>query len=163
MLFLLALALLLLGDHLLPGRPVALVVVVLSIVATTVLGLHDRGVATVGAIPAGLPTIGLPGIRARDVDGVEALAAACLLLAYVDSVSAARALASKHGYDVDVRRELLALGGANLLVALGHGYPVAGGLSQSAVNEKAGARSRMALVVASVTLGLEPGTQRPPP
>ncbi|TMA81051.1 MAG: SulP family inorganic anion transporter [Deltaproteobacteria bacterium] len=149
-----ALALLLLGDHLLPGRPVALVVVVLSIVATTVLGLHDRGVATVGAIPAGLPTIGLPGIRARDVDGVEALAAACLLLAYVESVSAARALASKHGYDVDVRRELLALGGANLLVALGHGYPVAGGLSQSAVNEKAGARSRMALVVASVTLGV---------
>jgi len=149
-----ALALLLLGDHLLPGRPVALVVVVLSIVATTVLGLHDRGVATVGAIPAGLPTIGLPGIRARDVDGVEALAAACLLLAYVESVSAARALASKHGYDVDVRRELLALGGANLLAALGHGYPVAGGLSQSAVNEKAGAKSRLALVVASIALGV---------
>ena len=55
---------------------------------------------------------------------------------------------------MDVRRELIALGGANLLAALGHGYPVAGGLSQSAVNEKAGAKSRLALVVASIALGV---------
>ncbi len=148
-----ALVLLLLGDRLLPGRPVALAVVVLSIVATIALGLDARGVVTVGAIPAGLPSFALPAIRPRDVDGVVPLAAACLLLGYVESVSAARALASKHGYDVDVRRELLALGGANLLAALGHSYPVAGGLSQSAVNEKAGARSRLSLVVASCTLG----------
>jgi SulP family sulfate permease len=149
-----ALALLLLGERLLPGRPVALVVVVLSIVVTTLFALQDHGIATVGAIPAGLPSLGLPGIRPRDVEGVVPLAGACLLLGYVESVSAARALASKHGYDVDVRRELLALGGANLLAALGHAYPVAGGLSQSAVNEKAGAKSRLSLVVASVALGI---------
>lgn len=149
-----ALVLLLLGERWLPGRPVALGVVVLSIVAGRFLALDDHGVATVGAIPAGLPTLGLPGLRARDVDGVLPLAAACLLLGYVESVSAARALASKNGYDVDARRELLGLGGANLLVALGHGYPVAGGLSQSAVNEQAGAKSRASLLVASVTLGL---------
>lgn len=149
-----ALALLALGGRRLPGRPVALAVVVLAIVASAVLRLDEHGVATVGAIPAGLPVIGLPGVRARDVDGVVPLAAACLLLGYVEGVSAARTLARKHGYDVDVRRELLALGGANVLAALGHGYPVAGGLSQSAVNEKAGARSRLSLVVASVALGL---------
>ncbi len=149
-----ALALLVLGDRALPGRPVALVVVALSIIATGMLRLAEHGVATVGMIPAGLPAIGLPGIRARDVDGVIALAGACLLLGYVESVSAARTLAAKHGYDVDARRELLGLGGANLLAALGHGYPVAGGLSQSAVNEKAGARSRASLVVASLALAL---------
>jgi high affinity sulfate transporter 1 len=148
-----ALALLVLGERVLPGRPVALAVVALSIVASTFLGLGDR-VATVGEIPAGLPTLGLPGIRPQDVDGALPLAAACLLLGYVESVSAARALAGKHGYDVDVRRELLALGGANLLAGLGHSYPVAGGLSQSAVNEQAGARSRLALVVASVALAV---------
>jgi high affinity sulfate transporter 1 len=148
-----ALVLLLLGERFLPGRPVALVVVVLSIVATTALHLGDRGVATVGTIPAGLPQIGLPGIRPLDVEGIVPLAAACLLLCYVEGVSAARAIAARHGYDVDVRQELLALGGANLLAGLGHGYPVAGGLSQSAVNETAGARSRLSLVVASIALG----------
>ncbi|MDX2168016.1 MAG: SulP family inorganic anion transporter [Deltaproteobacteria bacterium] len=151
---LIALLLLLAGDRWLPGRPVALAVVVLSIVATAWLGLPAHGVATVGTIPAGLPSLGLPGIRLRDVDGVLPLAGACLLLGYIESVSAARALARKQGYDVDVRRELLALGGANLAVALGHGYPVAGGLSQSVVNEKAGARSPAALLVASLMLGL---------
>jgi high affinity sulfate transporter 1 len=149
-----ALVLLLLGERFLPGRPVALVVVVLSIVATTVLHLDDHGVATVGTIPAGLPGIGLPGIRLLVVEGVVPLAAACLLLCYVEGVSAARAIAARHGYDVDARRELLALAGANLLAGLGHGYPVAGGLSQSAVNEQAGARSRVSLIVASVTLGI---------
>ena len=149
-----ALGLLLLGDRLLPGRPVALGVVALSIVASAVLRLPDHGVTTVGVIPPGLPSLGLPGLKPRDVDGVIPLAAACLLLGYVEGVSAARTLAAKHGYDIDVRRELLALGGANLLAALGHAYPVAGGLSQSAVNEKAGARSRMSLVVASIALGV---------
>src|ERR1700746_471202 len=40
------------------------------------------------------------------------------------------------------------------MAALGHGYPVAGGLSQSAVNDKAGARTPLALVFASITLAL---------
>jgi MFS superfamily sulfate permease-like transporter len=40
------------------------------------------------------------------------------------------------------------------MAAFGHGYPVAGGLSQSAVNDKAGARSPLALVFASIALGL---------
>jgi sulfate permease, SulP family len=82
------------------------------------------------------------------------LAAGCLLLAYIESVSAARAFAASHGYALDPRQELLGIGAANLATALGHGYPVAGGLSQSAVNDKAGARTQLALVIASVTLAL---------
>ena len=74
------------------------------------------------------------------MDGLIPLAFACLLLAYIEGVSAARTFAVKHGYPLDVRQELLGLGVANLLVAFGGGYPVAGGLSQSAVNEKAGAQ-----------------------
>jgi MFS superfamily sulfate permease-like transporter len=77
-----------------------------------------------------------------------------VLLAYIEGVSAARTFAVKHGYPLDVRQELLGLGVANLLVAFGGGYPVAGGLSQSAVNEKAGAKTPLALLFASATLGL---------
>jgi high affinity sulfate transporter 1 len=149
-----ALLLLFLGDRFLPGRPVALCVVVLAITASTVLGLADHGLATVGAITPGLPAFALPALGPRDVDGVIPLAAACLLLGYVEGVSAARAIAAKHGYEIDTRQELLGLGGANLLAAFGQAYPVAGGLSQSAVNEKAGARSPLALVMASATLAL---------
>jgi high affinity sulfate transporter 1 len=148
-----ALALLFVGDKMFPGRPVALVVVAAAIALMSLTGLADRGVATVGAFPAGLPEFSWPSLRPRDVDGVIPLAAACFLLAYVEGVSAARTLAEKNGYKINPRQELLALGAANLAAAFSHGFPVAGGLSQSAVNDKAGARTPLSLVCASATIG----------
>ena len=149
-----ALLFLTVGERLLPGKPVALGVVALSIVAASALGLPALGVPTTGVIPAGLPTLEGPALRLRDVEGIVPLAAGCLLLAYIEGISAARTFAAKHGYAVDARQEFLGIGAANLATALGQGYPVAGGLSQSAVNDKAGARTPFALVFASVTLAL---------
>ncbi len=151
---LVALALLLLGEKLLPGLPVALFVVVISIIVLSVTPLGDLGFNVVGALPQGLPDFHAPGLRVRDVDGVIPLAFACLLLAYVESVSAARTLAQTNGYEIDPRQELLGLGAANLAAAFCQAYPVAGGLSQSSVNDKAGAKTPLALVWASVTIGL---------
>ena len=149
-----AIMLLVLGERMLPGRPVALGVVALAIVGASVLGLPALGVATTGEIPAGLPTLAGPALRLHDIEGIVPLAAGCLLLAYIESVSAARTFAAKHGYGLDPRQELLGIGAANLAAALGQGYPVAGGLSQSAVNDKAGARTPLALVFASIALAL---------
>lgn len=149
-----AIAMLLMGERWLPGRPVALAVVALSIFLATVLGLPAIGVPVTGNIPEGLPTLAGPALRLRDVEGIVPLAAGCLLLAYIEGVSAARTFAAKHGYDLDPRQEFLGIGAANLGAALGHGYPVAGGLSQSAVNDKAGAHTPLALLAASTTLAL---------
>jgi len=149
-----ALLLLLAGEKMLPGRPVALGVVVLGIVAATVFHLGAHGVTVTGLIPAGLPALRGPDLPIRDVEGILPLAGGCLLLAYIEGVSAARSFARKHGTRLDVRQEFLGLGAANLFAACGQGYPVAGGLSQSAVNDQAGARSPLALVVASATLAL---------
>jgi len=148
-----ALALLLFGEKLLPGRPIALLVVVVSTAFISLTKLSTR-VVTVGELPSGLPSFGPPMLRIEDVDGIIPLAFAALLLSYIESVSAARTFAAKYGYTLDVRQELLGIGSANLLVAFGHGYPVAGGLSQSAVNEKAGAKTPLSLILASVTLAL---------
>lgn len=149
-----AIGLLAFGERLLPGKPVALGVVALSIAAATALGLPALGVPTTGEIPAGLPSLSGPALRLSDVEGIFPLAAGCLLLAYIEGVSAARSFAAKHGYALDPRQEFLGIGAANLAAALGHGYPVAGGLSQSAVNDKAGACTSLALVFASVALAL---------
>ena len=149
-----AIMLLIVGDRLLPGRPTALGVVALSIIAASVLGLPALGVPITGEIPSGLPALQGPGLKMRDVEGIFPLAIGCLLLAYIEGVSAARTFAAKHGYVLDPRQEFLGIGAANLAAALGHGYPVAGGLSQSAVNDKAGARTPLALVFASIALAL---------
>jgi len=148
----LALVLLLLGEKFLPSRPISLIVVALATLVVSVTTLAEAGVATVGVLPAGLPEITLPSMRWSDVDGILPLSGACFLLAYIEGISAARTLAVKNDGEINPRQELLALGMANLGVAFGQGFPVAGGLSQSAVNDKAGARTPMALVFASATL-----------
>jgi sulfate permease, SulP family len=149
-----ALAILLLGEKFLPSRPIALLVVVLATVVVSWTTIVESGVATVGALPAGLPQVQLPDLRLRDVDGILPLSFACFLLSYIEGVSAARTLAAKNDYAIDPRQELFALGAANLAVAFGQGFPVAGGLSQSAVNDKAGARTPLALAFASATLAV---------
>ncbi|MFB6461886.1 SulP family inorganic anion transporter [Bradyrhizobium tunisiense] len=149
-----ALLLLLLGERLLPGKPVGITIVALAIVVATLLGLPALGVPVTGKIPEGLPGLGVPAFGLLQFDELFPLAAGCVLLAYIEGVSAARSFAAKHGYSLDVRQEFLGLGAANLATAFGHSYPVAGGLSQSAVNDNAGARTPLALVICSVALGL---------
>jgi sulfate permease, SulP family len=149
-----SIALLLAGERLMPGKPVGLTVVALAILVASLFGFASLGVPLTGKIPEGLPGLGLPTFGMLEFQELFPIATGCLLLAYIEGVSAARSFATKHGYSLDVRQEFLGLGAANLAVALGHGYPVAGGLSQSAVNEAAGARTPLALVFCSVTLSL---------
>ena len=149
-----ALALLVLGERLLPRRPIALLVVALSIVVMLYFPLGAYGVKVVGAIPQGLPHFGWPVVHWSEVDNLLAAAMACFLLSYVESISVARTFSHKHGYPISADQELLALGAANLVSGVGQGYPLAGGMSQSAVNEKGGAQTPMALVVASGGIGV---------
>jgi high affinity sulfate transporter 1 len=154
-----ALTALVLGEKVLPGRPVALGVVLAALLVASLGGVEKHDVKVVGDLPSGLPhlqvaasKIGALGIE--DLRQLTRLAFACFLLAYVESVSAARTFALKHHYPVDPRQEFLGLGAANLLAGLWQGFPVAGGLSQSAVNEKGGARTPLSLVIASAAIAL---------
>jgi MFS superfamily sulfate permease-like transporter len=60
--------------------------------------------------------------------------------------------AQKHGYRLDSNQELLGLAGANLAAGLGHGFPVSGGMSQSLVNESAGARTPLSGLIGAVLI-----------
>jgi SulP family sulfate permease len=145
---------LLVGERVLPGRPIGLAVVALSILVAILFGLASVGIPVTGKIPEGLPALEMPSFGLVEPEELFPIAAGCLLLAYIEGVSAARSFAAKHGYGLDVRQEFLGLGAANLMTAFGHGYPVAGGLSQSAVNDAAGARTPLALVFCSIMLSL---------
>ncbi|HVS40253.1 MAG TPA: sulfate permease [Gemmataceae bacterium] len=154
-----AIAALVLGEKFLPSRPIALAVVAAAIAAAWLGRVEQHGVKVVGSLAAGLPRFQVPGAslgtaRIEELRQLTCLAFACFLLAYIESVSAARTFALKHRYTVDPRQEFLGLGAANLLVSLWQGFPVAGGLSQSAVNENGGARTPLSLVFASAVIAL---------
>jgi high affinity sulfate transporter 1 len=144
-----ALAVLVLGRLLLKNKPVALLVVLGGIVASQASGLGAHGVKMLGDIPAGAPPFGVPAVTREDINNLLPLAMACFLLGAVETTAIGRMFASKHGDRLHANQELLALAGANLAAGLGHGFPVSGGMSQSLVNESAGARTPISGLVAS--------------
>jgi high affinity sulfate transporter 1 len=146
----LALACLIAGKLWLKNRPVSFVVVVLGILAAPLLDLEARGVALLGDIPQGLPALGLPDVTREEVNALVPLALACFVLGAVETSAIGRMFAARHGYRLDANQELLAIGASNLLVGLGRGFPVSGGMSQSLVNEGAGARTPLSGFVAAV-------------
>jgi high affinity sulfate transporter 1 len=135
----------------LPVVPGSLLAVLVGIAAVPLLGLVSRGVAIVGPIEAGLPTLGLPQGRATsDYLMLAASAAGVLLIAFAEGLAAAKAYADKGGYDIDPDQELIALGAANVGAGLTSGMVVNGSLSKTAVNGSAGARSQLSGVTVAV-------------
>jgi sulfate permease, SulP family len=105
----------------------------------------------VGAVPSGLPSLELPDLGL--VDTLLPAAAGIALMAYVESIAAARAFGRPDEPEVDADRELVAIGAANVASGAVAGLPAGGGLSQTAVNDAAGARTPFAgSVTAGVTL-----------
>ncbi|MCF8381189.1 MAG: bifunctional SulP family inorganic anion transporter/carbonic anhydrase [Bacteroidales bacterium] len=149
-----AIALLIIGEKIFPGKPIAIIVVTISVLVISYTPLGSLNFKLVGIIPSGLPNLHFPPININDVEALLPLSFACFLLAYIESVSAAKTLAQAKGYEIDAQQELFAISITNLAVALGHGYPVSGGLSQSAVNDKAGAKTPVSLVIASLFIAL---------
>lgn len=92
-----ALVLLLIGERWLPGKPVGIATVALAIAVATILGLPAMGVPVTGKIPEGLPALSIPTFGLLEFDELFPLAAGCVLLAYIEGVSAARSFAAKHG------------------------------------------------------------------
>jgi len=138
----------------LPGRPTTLIVVAAVMLAAHFLKLDRLGVHMVGELPTGLPAVGIPDIRISEVGALVPTAFACFLLAYGEAISVARTFAQKHGYEIDPDQELTAIGAANVATGLAHGFPVSGGMSQSAVNDMGGATSPLSLVVTSAAIAL---------
>jgi sulfate permease, SulP family len=136
-----ALALLVLGKVFLKDKPVALLVVIGGVLAAPLMNAEALGVKLLGTVPQGLPPIGLPALQWQDLNELLPLAMACFMLGAVETVAIGRTFALKHGYRLDPNQEFLALGAANLGAGLGQGFPVAGGMSQSLVNESGGART----------------------
>jgi SulP family sulfate permease len=149
-----AVALFLVLEKLLPGRPTTLIVVAAATAATAVLDLGKAGVHLVGELPQGLPELTLPAVNLTELPQLVPTAFACLLLGYSEAISVARSFAQKHGYEIDPAQELTALGACNLATGLFRGFPVSGGMSQTAVNDMNGATSPVSVIVTSVLVAL---------
>ncbi len=115
---------------------------------------QSAGVPVVGAIPSGLPRLALPSFDLHTWRELAAPALTISLVGYLESISVARALASRRRQKINPNQELVALGIANLGAAFTGGYPVTGGLSRSMVNFSAGAKSGLASIISASLVAL---------
>jgi sulfate permease, SulP family len=127
-----------------------LVVAVLGLVIVAMGGLHEAfGVPIVGDVPAGLPSIVIPTFDFDIISELLPFALTLSIVGYLESISVAKALASRRRQKVDANQELIALGAANIGSSLTGGYPVAGGFSRSMVNFTAGANTPLASIISA--------------
>lgn len=130
----------------------------LAVISATALvfsfNLDAHGVAIVGDVPNGLPSLGLPAFSPPLICELAGPAFLIAIIGYVESVSVAQTLAAKRREHIDLDQEMLGLGAANLAAGVSGGYPVTGGFARSVVNFDAGARTPAAGAFAAIGIAV---------
>jgi sulfate permease, SulP family len=127
----------------------------LGVVAGTLLavGLQQGAgwaVPQVGALPQALPPWSPPTLAWADVPRLATIALALTLVALGQSVAVAKTLAARSGQVLDINREVLGQGLANLAGGLFSGFASCGSLNRSSPHLEAGARTPLAGVGAAL-------------
>lgn len=133
--------------------PVALILVVLGILLTTYFQWAEKGVQVVGHIPKGLPQFKVPHFSWEDIRLLLPASFALALIGFMEAIAIGKAMEEKTElYKIRPNQELIALGISNAVGAFFSAYVVTGGFSRSAVNEDAGAKTGLSLIVSAVVI-----------
>ena len=136
-----------------PAIPGTLVAVVLGIGIVELFDLGDHGVAIVGSISPGLPSLAVPDVSVDRFGALIAAAVGVMLIGFAESLGTAKTLARQEDPEIDANRELISLGAANLGAGISGGFAVNGSLSKTAVNSTAGGRTQLVgLIAAGLTI-----------
>ena len=135
-----------------PAVPGAVVAVALAIVVSALTEASTHGVAVVGAVTGGLPPFGLPsGVTWDDVPRAAPIAFACFVLIVAQSAATSRSFAARHGQRVDINRDLVGLGGANLAAGLTGTFVVNGSPTKTEILDDQKGRTQLANVTMALT------------
>ena len=143
----------LIGHRVAPRLPVALIAVVGTIAASAAFGFAEHGIAVIGPVPGGLPTIAFPAVSLSETLALIPVAASCFVVIVAQSAATSRVFALRYRERVDEDADILGLSAANAAAAVSGAFVVNGSPTQTAMADRAGARSQLAqLVFAAVVL-----------
>jgi SulP family sulfate permease len=132
-----------------PRFPAPLMVVIVVTLITHFLNLNQWGLKIVGHVPEGLPELSPPPFSVESLLQLFPVALTVLFVGFMESVSVAIWIAGKERYAIDLNQELKGLGMANIAASFFSAYPVTGGLSRTAINYEAGARTGLASIISA--------------
>ncbi len=116
------------------------------------LGPQRTGIATLAALPRGMPPLSMPDLSIEAIRQLVPIAVALSLLSLTEALSIARALALRTGQRIDSNQEFVGQGLSNVLGSFFSGYPSSGSFNRSGLNLEAGARTPMAAVFSALML-----------
>ncbi len=132
--------------------PGPIVVVALSVLLSWLFDFHGLGIAVVGAVPTGMPTLAMPSLDGMPFGPLILGAGAVFLVAFGSGIVTARSFGDRSGDRVDPNAELIGFGGANLAAGLAGGFPVSSSDSRTAINVAVGGRSQVSGLVSAAAL-----------
>ena len=136
-------------DRRIPGM---LIAVVLAICVSYVLNLARHGAATIGSVPRGLPSFGLPAFGRADISGLLGASAALFVVILAQSAATSRAYAAKYNEPLSVPDDLSALGAANAVAAFSGTFVVNGSPTKAQIVDSAGGRSQLSQLTAAAVV-----------
>jgi sulfate permease, SulP family len=143
----------LLGNRVFPRLPYSLFAVVATIVASAAFHFAESGIPVIGPVPGGLPSIGLPDVTWSEALALMPVAASCFAMIIAQSAATSYAFALRYRESVDEDADILGLSVANAAAAMSGAFVVNGSPTQTAMADRAGARSQIAqLAFAGVVL-----------
>ena len=137
-----------------PKVPGPLVGVAVGGLAVFAFDLTARGIAVVGEVAPGLPSLRIPSVDPSDVRALAVGALAIALVSYCSAMLTARSFAAKNRYEIDANQDFVALGVANLAAGLSRGFVISGADSRTAVSNAVGGKSRVTGLVAAAATAL---------
>ena len=138
-----------------PALPGPLIALVLATALVSLFNLEHHGVVVVGAIPRSLPPLHLPGMR--DIVQTSRLAPGALaisILGLVEAVSIAKSIAAQSRQRLNINREFIGQGIANVSACFFSGYPGSGSFVRSALNYSAGGRTPLSGIISGVAVAV---------
>jgi SulP family sulfate permease len=146
----LVVAVMMVWPHATKTVPASITAVVLVTLFAGALGLS---VPTIGALPRQLPAPAVPGLGFAAVSHLLGPALAVAILAAIESLLSARVADAMTGSTkTSDTRELVGQGLANMASGIFGGMPATGAIARTAVNVRAGGRTRVASVVHSLVI-----------
>lgn len=135
-----------------PRAPAPLLATVAAVALVYGFGLEDRGVAVVGELPAGLPSLSWPHFDADSLKLLLGGALSVALVSFSSGMVTARSFAERNRYDIDADQEFIALGACQIASGLSQGFAVTGADSRTAVNDAMGGKTQMVGLIAAATM-----------
>jgi sulfate permease, SulP family len=141
------------GNRLAPRLPLSFLMVVAVIAASAAFHFADRGIAVIGPVPGGLPSLHVPRVSWNEILELVPIAASCFVIIIAQSAATSQVFAVRDGGGVDENADILGLSAANLAASLSGAFVVNGSPTQTATAVRLGAKSQVAqLVLAAVVM-----------